>query len=146
VLPQIILGLCLLAFIYPVLLPYLFEALLGQTLLVRLLVTLGALAPLSFLMGVPFPSGIRMLAKLWPDSVPWAWGINGCASVVSSILSLMIALAVGFAWVLVAAAIIYLVGAGVVYHWVRELRRHSSATGSPTNVRLKEVQTPRPQG
>lgn len=119
VLPQVIFGLCLLTFLYPLFLPYFFEALLGQTLPVRLLVALGALVPLSFLMGVPFPSGIRILATLSPDSVPWAWGINGCASVVSSILSLMIALAVGFSWVLAVAGITYLVGAGVIYYWVR---------------------------
>jgi SAM-dependent methyltransferase len=131
VLPQVIFGLCLLAFLYPLFLPHLFEALLGQSLLIRLLVALGALIPLSFLMGIPFPSGIRILATLSPESVPWAWGINGCASVVSSILSLMIALAVGFSWVVVAAGITYLAGAGVVCHWVRELRRRSSGTGMP---------------
>lgn len=131
VLPQVIFGLCLLAFLYPLLLPYFFEALLGQPLLIRLLVALGALVPLSFLMGIPFPSGIRILATLSPDSIPWAWGINGCASVVSSILSLMIALAVGFSWVLVAAGLTYLMGAAIVYHWVRESRRGSSGTGEP---------------
>jgi len=146
VLPQVILALCVLAFLYPVFLPHLFEALLGQSLFIRLLVTMVTLAPLSFLMGVPFPSGIRILAKLSPDSVPWAWGINGCASVVGSVLSLMIALAVGFSWVLVAAGIIYLAGAAVVYHWVQELKRHSSATDNPPNVRPTEVQTPHPQG
>jgi len=146
VLPQVIFGLCLLAFLYPLLLPYFFEVLLGQSLLIRLLVALGALIPLSFLMGVPFPSGIRILATLSPDSVPWAWGINGCASVVSSILSLMIALAVGFSWVLVAASITYLAGAGVIYYWVRELRRSSSGTNSLTNARLTKVQTSRRQG
>jgi SAM-dependent methyltransferase len=146
VLPQVIFGLCLLACLYPLFLPYFFEALLGQSLLIRLLVAIGALVPLSFLMGVPFPSGIRILGTLSPDSVPWAWGINGCASVVSSILSLMVALAVGFSWVLVAAGINYLVGAAVIYHWVRKLRRRSSATGSLTNVRLTGVQTPPLQG
>jgi hypothetical protein len=140
------LALCLLAFLYPVFLPRLFEALLGQPLFIRLLVTMVTLAPLSFLMGVPFPSGIRILATLLPDSVPWAWGINGCASVVGSILSLMIALAVGFSWVLVAAGIIYLAGALVIYHWVQALGWHSSATDDSPNVRPKEVQTPRPQG
>jgi hypothetical protein len=38
---------------------------------------------------------------------------------------------VGFSWVVVAAGITYLAGAGVVCHWVRELRRRSSGTGMP---------------
>jgi len=121
VLPQLIFTLALLAFLYPLLLPYFFEALLGQSLFLRLFIALGALAPLSFLMGVPFPSGIRMMGKLSPALVPWAWGINGCASVISSILALMIALSVGFSWALVAASGAYLVGAGIVFYWLRKM-------------------------
>jgi len=136
VLPQVIFGLGLLAFLYPLLLPYFFEALLGQSLLLRLLVALGALAPLSFLMGVPFPSGIRIMGTLSPDLVPWAWGINGCVSVVSSILSLMIALSVGFSWVLVAAGSAYLVGTGVACHWVRKIRQRSQGKGNLPSARL----------
>jgi len=132
VLPQVIFSLGLLAFLYPLLLPHFFEALLGQSLLLRLLIALGALAPLSFLMGIPFPSGIRIMGILSPDLVPWAWGINGCVSVVSSILSLMIALSVGFSWVLVAAGSAYIVGAGVVYHWVKKARQGLQEKGQPT--------------
>ena len=125
VLPQVVFGLGLLAFLYPLFLPYFFEALLGQSLLLRSLVSLGALAPLSFLMGIAFPSGIRIIGTLSPNLVPWAWGINGCVSVISSILSLMLALSVGFFWVLVAAGSAYLVAAAVVYNWVRKIRQGS---------------------
>ncbi len=123
VLPQVILGLGLLAFLYPLLLPYFFDALLGQPLPIRLLAAVGALAPLSFLMGIPFPSGIRIIGILSPNLVPWAWGINGCVSVLSSILSLMIALWLGFSWVLMAAAVSYVVGAGIVCQWMRRIRQ-----------------------
>jgi hypothetical protein len=136
VLPQVIFGLGVLAFLYPLFLPYFFEALLGQPLILRLLVSLGALAPLSFLMGIAFPSGIRIIGTLSPDLVPWAWGINGCVSVVSSVLSLVIALSVGFSWVLVAAGIAYLVAAGVAYHWVRKTRQGSPGTGGMPSARL----------
>jgi spermidine synthase len=139
VLPQMIFGLCLLACLYPLIIPHFFEALLGQSLIIRLPVALGFLAPLSFLMGIPFPSGIRLMATLSPDSVPWAWGINGCASVVSSILSLMIALAVGFSWVLIAAGITYLVGAAIAYHW--ELRRRLPEDSILSNTHLTKAQT-----
>ena len=121
VLPQTIFTLALLAFLYPLLLPYFFEALLGQSLFLRLFITLGALAPLSFLMGVPFPSGIRIIGNLSPALVPWAWGINGCVSVISSILALIIALSVGFSWALVAASGAYLIGAGIAFYWLRKM-------------------------
>jgi len=136
VLPQVIFGLGLLVFLYPLFLPYFFEALLGQSLLLRVLVALGALAPLSFLMGVPFPSGIRIMGTLSPDLVPWAWGINGCVSVVSSILSLVIALSVGFSWVLVAAGSAYIVGAGVACHWMQKTRQRSQGKDDPPSARL----------
>jgi len=129
-LPQIILCLSLLAFLYPLLLSYLFEALLGQSLLLRLLAALGALAPLSFLMGIPFPSGIRIMGTLSPNLVPWAWGINGCVSVVSSILSLMLALSVGFSWVLVAAGSAYLAGMAIACSWMRKTRPRAPGKGS----------------
>ena len=125
ILPWAIFALCLLAFLYSLLLPYLFEVALGQSLHIRLLITVGALAPISFLMGVPFPSAIRIMDTLSPDLVPWAWGINGCVSVVSSILALMIALWVGFSWVIVGAGIGYLVAAGVAYYWLRKMRQPS---------------------
>ncbi|HEY82639.1 MAG TPA: hypothetical protein G4O01_05055 [Dehalococcoidia bacterium] len=131
VLPQVVVSLSLLAFLYPVILSYLFEAWLGQSLLVRLVIALVALAPLSFLMGVPFPCGIRMISLLSPDLIPWAWGINGCVSVVSSILSLMIALAVGFSWVLVAAGGAYFFAAGIALYWLKEMRRISPGRGIP---------------
>jgi len=129
-LPQIILGLGLLAFLYPLFLPHVFEALLGQPLLLRLLATMGILAPLSFLMGVPFPSGIRIMGTLSPSLVPWAWGINGCVSVVSSILAMIVILWVGFSPVLMAASGIYLVGAGIAYYWMRKIKQSSLGNSS----------------
>jgi L-cystine uptake protein TcyP (sodium:dicarboxylate symporter family) len=42
--------------------------------------------------------------------VPWAWGVNGCASVLGSILTVMLAQSIGFALVMVLAVVVYLVG------------------------------------
>ncbi|MBA7681286.1 hypothetical protein ES703_89624 [subsurface metagenome] len=60
---------------------------------------------------------------LSPNLVPWAWGINGCVSVLSSILSLMIALWLGFSWVLMVAAGSYLVGTGIACQWMKRVRQ-----------------------
>ncbi len=73
----------------------------------RFLLALVFLAPLGFLMGMPFPRGIALLGAGQPRLVPWAWGINGCASVVSSVLASMIALAWGFSAVLAMAGAAY---------------------------------------
>ena len=58
-------------------------------------------------MGIPFPGGLDWLRQRAPGLIPWAWAINGCTSVLASILAAMLALSAGFSWVLVAAALAY---------------------------------------
>jgi hypothetical protein len=101
--------------LYPLLLPHLFQLLLGQGFALRLLASVVSLAPLGFLMGIPFPGGIALLDRLAPDLIPWAWGINGCLSVLASILSTMLAISFGFSWVLVGASLAYAGGAVVIW-------------------------------
>ena len=60
----------------------------------------------GFLMGIPFPLGMRHLAQS-PPAKSYAWAANGCASVLASILSAQIAISAGFAWVLAAAVLSY---------------------------------------
>ncbi|MGC9333261.1 MAG: hypothetical protein ACP5JJ_03875, partial [Anaerolineae bacterium] len=62
-------------------LPLYFRTLLGAPLLVRLVAGGVSLAPVGFLMGMPFPGGLAWLRDRAPGLVPWAWAINGCASV-----------------------------------------------------------------
>ena len=69
--------------------------------------------PLGFSMGIPFPVGLRALEKKYPAQLPWAWGINGCFSVVSPAVGLAVALHTGFNSVFVLAAVAYLLAAGV---------------------------------
>ncbi len=114
-LPRTLLVLIGAIILYPLVLPFVFRLLLGQSLGLRLLVCVLSLAPLGFLMGVPFPKGVEIVGRLAPDLVPWAWGINGCTSVLASILSAMLAMSFGFSWVLVAGSVAYLVALGVIY-------------------------------
>lgn len=59
---------------------------------------LGALAilPLAFLMGFPMPMGLARLERGTPALIPWAWGINGFASVLAPPLATAIGMATGF--------------------------------------------------
>jgi hypothetical protein len=74
---------------------------------VRAALALLSIAPLAFAMGMPFPLGLSRLAREAPALVPWAWGLNGCASVVAAILALLLALAIGLAATLVIALALY---------------------------------------
>ncbi len=102
-----LLALAVAVVLYPLLLPPVFAALLGWPLAGRVLVALAVLAPLGVLMGVPFPRGLARLNTLAPDLIPWAWGINGCASVLAAIGAVMVAIGYGFSAVLVLGALAY---------------------------------------
>ena len=71
------------------------------------------LAPLAFLMGMPFPLAMRGLEE---PLVPWAWGINGCASVVSPALATLLAIDIGLTAVLWLALALYLLIAAAFPH------------------------------
>lgn len=81
---------------------------------VRLLVAVLLLSVLGFLMGIPFPSGIRWVGRRQPTVVPWLWGINGVTSVLGSALATALSIHVGFRATLFVAALVYAV-AGVLF-------------------------------
>lgn len=93
----------------PWLLPRIFQLTLGLPLIFRSGVTVMAIAPLGFLMGVPFPGGIQWMlgGAQQPVQVPWIWAVNGAASVISSVLAALLALSFGFDWVLRIGALSY---------------------------------------
>ena len=74
----------------------------------RALVALTLIAPLAFLMGMPFPLGLGLVSDAAPGLAPWAWGVNGCASVVGAVLASLLALHIGFSGLLWAAIALYL--------------------------------------
>jgi spermidine synthase len=69
----------------------------------RFLVTLVLVAPVAFFMGWPFPIGLLLLERRSPSLIPWAWGINGFASVAAAPLAVLLSMSFGFRVVLVAA-------------------------------------------
>lgn len=73
----------------------------------KVLIGMSLVAIPSLLMGFPFPTGLRTLAKVSREQVPWAWGINGCLSVIATPLATIVAVEVGFHWVMLLAALAY---------------------------------------
>jgi hypothetical protein len=93
--------------VYAMVLPPLFGGLMGLSLPAKIAVAVGLLAPLGFVMGLPFPLGLARVSDSTPALVPWAWGINGCASVVAAVMASLLAMHVGFTTVLVLALGLY---------------------------------------
>jgi hypothetical protein len=96
-----------LAVAYLFLLPWLFEVAAGCSLGLRVALSLALLGPLAFCMGFPFPYGLQKVADRMPGLIPWAWGVNGCASVVGAVLATWMAVHVGFSGVIVLALLLY---------------------------------------
>jgi hypothetical protein len=104
-------GLCLL--LYLVVFPHL-NRWVSLPFAVRVALTWAYVVPLGMLMGTFMPSG---LARLKPEAaafVPWAWGLNGIASVISPILGVAVSVTWGVSTLLLAAVPVYLL-AGFVY-------------------------------
>ncbi|MGD2247302.1 MAG: hypothetical protein PVF58_02775 [Candidatus Methanofastidiosia archaeon] len=85
-------------------LSFVIHTILGINIFGKVLAGLILLAPLSVCMGIPFPTGIKTIP---PDQVPYAWCVNGCASVIGSVLAVIIALSYGFCIVLLMGAFWY---------------------------------------
>jgi spermidine synthase len=96
-------------------LPALQDWTLDQSLTVRVVITLIILAPLGITLGIFFPLGIRRANALHRDLVPWAWGINGCASVTAAVLAVVLAMSHGFVFVWILSLFIYLIGIASIY-------------------------------
>jgi predicted membrane-bound spermidine synthase len=107
------------------LVPALFDSLLGLPLMSRVLVAAGAILPIGFLLGFPFPLGIRQLeASGQAQRVPWMWAINSLSSVVGSALALILAMTWGFPQALLAGATVY-AGVALPFLWQRSPLRSS---------------------
>ena len=73
----------------------------------RYVLSILLIMPLGFCMGMPFPMALARLSQTQPQLIPWAWGINGCASVISAILATLIAMQFGFSVLVALAVVIY---------------------------------------
>jgi len=110
----IIFSLCGILILYQFILPYVFNITLKYSLLVRIFITVGLIFPLGFLMGMPFPLGIRLVSSIDQGKgkglIPWLWATNSFCSIIASVSAVIIALFFGFKVVAILAALIYLFG------------------------------------
>jgi len=99
------------------LLPALLSAAVGLSFPIKLLISAAVLVPLGFLMGMPFPTGLKLLAENRSATVEWAWAMNAAASVLGSVTAIVIAIHFGLTITLSCAALAY----GMAGMWSRKL-------------------------
>tara|TARA_R110002072_G_scaffold174303_2_gene329317 strand:- start:3672 stop:6581 length:2910 start_codon:yes stop_codon:yes gene_type:complete len=89
---------------------YLLPAMLGMEIWVRMLTVIVLLVPTGVVLGMPFPSGIRLVEEQCPHLIPWGWAINAFFSVFGSIFCIVLSMAIGFSNVFYVAGGIYVLG------------------------------------
>ncbi|MGE5648535.1 MAG: hypothetical protein ACM336_22380 [Acidobacteriota bacterium] len=80
----------------------------GLPLAVKFAISVAMIAPAGFLMGVPFPTGLRRLEKLHNPSVRWAWSLNAAASVLGSVSAIVFAIYFGLRETMLLGGVMYL--------------------------------------
>ena len=83
---------------------------LGFDLWLRVSIVVVMLVPTGLMLGMPFPSGIRVVERTCPHLIPWGWAINAFFSVFGSIFCIVLSMAIGFSNVFYVAAGVYVVG------------------------------------
>jgi predicted membrane-bound spermidine synthase len=83
---------------------YFFYFFAGWSLIPRMVLSGIILAPAGFFMGMPFPK----LASKYPAFVDWAFAVNGSASVIGSVVIMLIALSFGYSVSLLTGLLVYL--------------------------------------
>ncbi len=84
------------------------RGLIGLPFGVKVALTVVLLAPFGLGLGMAMPIGLTRFAALYPAGVPFAWGVNGIASVLASVLGVAIAINFGFVSASLVAAACYL--------------------------------------
>lgn len=102
-------GIIVLSLLYIVILNPLFSWLTALPIVLKIALSLILIAPLAICMGMPFPLALSILAeeRKGQTYIPWAWGVNGCASVISAVLASILAIHSGFTLVILIAISLY---------------------------------------
>ncbi len=123
----IIIAIMLLA--YTFLLTPVLQGTIAGSLPVKIIISLLLIGIPSYFKGMMFPLGIRYISEYDISQTPWAWGINGSFSVISTSLAMLIAVESGFMTVMAIAVSCYLIASSMfVFH--RKIFRQNTKTRS----------------
>jgi len=96
-----------LALLSALVLPIVIDYAIAWPLPFRLVAAVALLVPAGVLLGVPLPTGMRLVAASRPEIIPWGWGMNGALSVLGAAAAVFLAMNWGFFVTLSIAALTY---------------------------------------
>lgn len=103
--------------LYYILAPLVLAVFGGCDTFTRSVVAILIMAPSGFCMGMAMPLGLREALSQEQEAIPWMWGINGAASVLGSVVAIVIAMNFSISLVLELAIACYLVAIGSACLW-----------------------------
>jgi hypothetical protein len=108
-------GIAAIGILYAVFLPFIVYSTIAEPFEVKAAISAAVLAPIGFLMGMPFPTGIRLLKAHRPEYIPWMWAINGAFSVLGAVLAIALGIMYGSSYALILGISIYLIALGISF-------------------------------
>jgi len=124
-----------------VLLPRLVTLFLPLPLAARVGIAMVLIAPLGFVMGMPFPGGLRHTGRGSLPAPPFYWGLNGVMSVVGSVTTVFVAVLIGFQAALLVGSACYLVAAIVSRPAMAVAKVDSRLDWGRRDLEIREVRT-----
>jgi hypothetical protein len=108
-------GIAALGILYVLFLPPIIYSTIAESMEVKAAVSIAILAPIGFLMGMPLPTGMRLLKVHRPDYIPWMWAINGAFSVLGAVLAIALGIMYGSSLAMILGILIYLIALGISF-------------------------------
>jgi hypothetical protein len=108
-------GIAALALFYVLFLPSIVYSTITEPFYVKAVVAAAILAPVGFLMGMPFPTGIRLLKAHRSEYIPWMWAINGAFSVLGAVLAIALGIMYGSSYAMILGVLMYLIALGISF-------------------------------
>ncbi len=105
----------------------------GLPLWLKIALTVLMISPAGFVMGMPFPTGLKRLQEWHKPSVRWAWALNAASSVLGSVGALVCAIYLGLIQTLFIGALLYVAALLIV------LRLRSRARAEQGSAPLQAV-------
>ncbi|HNW81477.1 MAG TPA: hypothetical protein PKG52_01180, partial [bacterium] len=105
---------------YAALVPFVTHELIHLSYAMRIVSSTLILAPLGLFLGQFFPTALTIVGEKNSSFIPFAYAVNGVASVIASILSIILAMVYGFTFVFTLAAFCYFIAGVTFYRFVKK--------------------------
>ncbi|MDQ3853453.1 MAG: hypothetical protein M3299_11520, partial [Thermoproteota archaeon] len=108
-------GVAGLGILYVFFLPLVIYSTIAEPFEVKAAISITILAPIGFLMGMPLPTGMRLLKVHRPHYIPWMWAVNGAFSVLGAVLAIALGIMYGSSLAMILGILIYLIALGISF-------------------------------